>query len=161
MLIAFGSTIAKIIGGIWNVVAAVPVFIYQSIFLLGSFIGLIRPDLIWESQSFYVDLLSSFSTLIVIGWIVEYYENLAYFLKKIFKFGIPISCVISFYGMIYFGVLALDFKENMLPAVVFRHLIVLFGYIVTFKNVPEYTAYFNVGIQYYCTIALLHLGLHC
>ena len=42
----------------------------------------------------------------------------------------------------------------MLPAVVFGHLIVIAGYIATFKNFPEYTMYFNVGIQYYCTIAL-------
>lgn len=65
-----------------------------------------------------------------------------------------LSGVFSF-GMSYLpGVLTLDFKESMLPAVVFGHLIVIAGYIATFKNAPEYTMYFNIGIQYYCTIAL-------
>lgn len=54
------------------------------------------------------------------------------------------------------GVLYLDFKENMLNAVVFGHLLVLgiYSVMLTHGMFVEYTQYFNVGIQYYCTIAM-------
>jgi hypothetical protein len=42
----------------------------------------------------------------------------------------------------------------MLPAVVFGHLAVLAVYVVIFKSHPEFTMFFDAGIQYYCTVAL-------
>lgn len=185
-LVAFSGIISKIVVGAWFLIAAVPVIIYQLVFLTGALFGIFRPELIWESQYFYVALFSSFANLLVLGWIFETHENFRNFINKIFNFGIPLQCILSFYGMIYFAVLAiayqssifgffaavclsgvfsfslyyspgilfLDFKENMLNTVVFGHLIVLGGYLSVFRQFPEYSQYFNAGIQYYCTIAL-------
>jgi hypothetical protein len=52
------------------------------------------------------------------------------------------------------GTLFLYFKEDMLNSVVFGHLVVLSIYIAVLKLMPQHTEYFNIGIQYYCTIAL-------
>ena len=42
----------------------------------------------------------------------------------------------------------------MLNAVVFGHLAVLVIYVYFFVTMPEITKYYDVGIQYYCTIAM-------
>lgn len=186
LLIAFAGTIKRIIIGLWKFITKVPTYVYQGGFLSASLFGLICPKLIWAEEFFHVALLSSFSTLLILSWIVKTYPKLAEIFRKMFNIGVPIECVVSFYGMIYFGVLAvvyqssifgffaavclsgvfsfgmtympgvltLNFKEEMIHSVVFGHLIVLGSYLSTMNIVPEYTQYFNVGIQYYCTIAL-------
>lgn len=186
LLIAFSSFIKQIISGLWVFIAAVPVIVYQAVFLAVGMVGIFRPDLISVSQQFYVALFSAFANLIVIGWIITTHKKFAEFIAKLFNLGIPPSCVASFYGMLYFGALAyfyqssifgffaavclsgvfsfglyympgilyLNFKESMLPAVVFGHLVVLAVYTFIFKNHPELTMFFDAGIQYYCTIAL-------
>lgn len=52
------------------------------------------------------------------------------------------------------GVLFLSFKEEMLNAVIFGHLAVLMIYVYLFRTIPDITRYYDIGIQYYCTIAL-------
>ena len=185
-LIAFSGMIKKIIAGLWVFIVAVPMILYQVVFLAVGMIGIFRPDLISVSQQFYVALFFAFANLIVIGWIVTTHKKIEEFIAKLFKLGIPPSCLASFYGMIYFGLLAyfyqssifgffaaiclsgvfsfglyympgvlyLNFKESMLPAVVFGHLAVLAIYTFMFKTHPEYTMFFDAGIQYYCTVAL-------
>jgi hypothetical protein len=186
LLIAFSGMIKKIIAGLWVFIAAVPMILYQAVFLGVGIVGIFRPDLISVSQQFYVALFFAFANLIVIGWIISTHKKIEEFIAKLFKLGIPPSCLASFYGMIYFaalayfyqssifgffaavclsgvfsfglyympGVLYLNFKESMLPAVVFGHLAVLAIYTFMFKTHPEYTMFFDAGIQYYCTVAL-------
>jgi hypothetical protein len=186
ILICLSGVIKKIISGLWVFIIAVPMIVYQAVFLTVGILGILRPNLIWESQQFYVALLCAFLNLITIGWIVSTYKKLQEIIAKLFNFGVPISCVASFCAMIYFGLLAyfyqssifgffaavalsgvfsfglyympgvlfLNFKESMLPAVVFGHLAVLAVYTAIFKTHPEYTMFFDAGIQYYCTVAL-------
>jgi hypothetical protein len=186
LLIAFSGMIKKVIAGLWVFIAAVPMILYQAVFLGVGIVGIFRPDLISVSQQFYVALFFAFANLIVIGWIISTHKKIEEFIAKLFKLGIPPSCLASFYGMIYFaalayfyqssifgffaavclsgvfsfglyympGVLYLNFKESMLPAVVFGHLAVLAIYTFMFKTHPEYTMFFDAGIQYYCTVAL-------
>lgn len=185
-LIAFSGIIKRIILGLWVFIAAVPVIVYQSVFLVVGILGIIRPDLIWASQYFYVALFFSFANIFIVGWIIETHEVIQKIVSKLLNIGMSPSCVASFYGMIYFtalaffyqssifgffaavclsgtfsfgiyympGTLFLNFKDKMLPAVVFGHLFVIAAYTAIMKNNPEYTLYFNEGIQYYCTIAL-------
>lgn len=185
-LVAFSGIISKIIVGMWIFIVAVPTIIYQSVFLGLFGVGLINPQMISESQAFYIVLFSSFAILMVLAWITESYPKVLVFIKKLFNFGIPFESILSFYGMLYFGALAwfyqssifgffaavclsgvfsftmkyvpgilfLDFKEKMLNAVVFGHLAVLVIYVYFFKTMPEITKYFDIGIQYYCTIAM-------
>lgn len=185
-LIAFSGLLKKIVLGMWHLIVAVPQFVYQTVFLGLFSTGLLRPDLIWESQAFYVVLFSSFAFLMVLAWVAEAYPKVLAFVKKFFNLGIPFESILSFYGMLYFGALAwfyhssifgffaavclsgvfsftmkyvpgilfLDFKEKMLNAVVFGHLAVLLIYVYFFRTMPEITKYYDIGIQYYCTIAM-------
>jgi len=185
-LVAFSGIIKNIIAGLWVFIVAVPVIVYQVVFLSIGLLGIFRPDLISVSQQFYIALFCAFANLMVIGWIITTHKKLEEFIHKLFNLGIPVSCVASFYGMLYFGALAyfydssifgffaavglsgvfsfglyympgvlfLNFKESMMPAVVFGHLAVLAIYTYVFKNHPELTMNFDAGIQYYCTIAM-------
>lgn len=186
LLIAFSGVLKKVVLGLWFLIAAVPQYIYQAVFSALFITGLVRPDVIWESQAFYIALFSSFALIMVLAWIAEAYPKVLLAIKKLFNWGIPFESILSFYGMIYFGALAwfyqssifgffaavclsgmlsftmkyvpgilfLDFKEKMLNAVVFGHLAVLVVYVYFFRTMPEITKYYDIGIQYYCTIAM-------
>lgn len=186
ILVATSGILKKIMLGMWHLIVAVPQYVYQTVFLGAFTTGLLRPDIIWESQAFYIALFSSFALIMVLVWIVEAYPKVLEVVKKFFNFGIPFESIVSFYGMLYFGALAyfyqssifgffaavclsgvlsftmkyvpgvlfLDFKEKMLNAVVFGHLAVLAVYVYFFLNMPEMTKYYDIGIQYYCTIAM-------
>lgn len=185
-LIAFSGLLKKMVLGMWDLIVKVPQFVYQGTFLSMFMTGLLRPDVIWESQAFYIALFSSFALIMVLAWIAHAYPKVLEFVKKLFNIGIPFESVLSFYGMLYFGALAwfyhssifgffaavclsgvfsftmkyvpgilfLDFKEKMLNAVVFGHLAVLLIYVYFFRSMPEVTKYYDIGIQYYCTIAM-------
>lgn len=186
ILVATSGILKKIMLGVWHLIVAVPQYVYQAGFLGIFATGLLRPDLIWQSQSFYIALFSSFALIMVLVWIVDAYPKVLEVVKRFFNFGVPFESIVSFYGMLYFGALAyfyessifgffaavclsgvlsftmnyvpgvlfLDFKEKMLNAVVFGHLIVLGIYVYFFLTVPELTKYYDIGIQYYCTIAM-------
>lgn len=113
LLVAFSGAIKRVIEGLWHIIVAVPVIVYQSVFLTIGLFGIFRPDLIWESQYFYIATFFSFSNLIVFSWILETQPKIVEKIKQIFSFGIPISCVASFYGMVYFGILALSYESSL------------------------------------------------
>lgn len=86
-----------------------------------------------------------------------YFGALAWFYQSsIFGFfaAVCLSGVFSFTMKYTPGILFLDFKEKMLNAVVFGHLAVLVIYVYFFLTMPEVTKYYDIGIQYYCTIAM-------
>lgn len=187
-LIAFSGIIRNIIEGVWHLIIKVPTIIYQVVLLSMTVFGTIYPDKIWTSQAFYVALFCSFANIVLLGWIVATYKFIEQWFEKIFKLGIPVPSILSFWGMIYFGALALMyhssvfgffaaiclsgvfsfglyympgvltlyFKENMLSAVVFGHILVLslYGFMHAHGMYVEQMQYFNAGIQYYCTVAL-------
>lgn len=188
LLIAFSGLIKNFFVSFAFLIAAIPAYCYQSLCLIAAIIGLIKPELIAEKEYFYVALFSSFALIATLFWIVSWYENIQEILKKLFNLGIPPHVLISFYGLIYFtvlafayessifgffaavclsglfsfsimympGVLSMDFNEKLMPAIIVSHTVIL-G-ILTFLNVSnlyaDYIGYFNIGIQYYCTIAL-------
>lgn len=187
-LIAFSGIIRNIIEGVWHLIIKVPTIIYQIVLLAMTLFGTMYPEKIWVSQAFYVALFCSFANIVLLGWIVATYKFIEEWFEKIFKLGIPVPSILSFWGMIYFGVLAfmyhstvfgffaaiclsgvfsfglyympgvltLYFKENMLSAVVFGHILVLglYGFMHAHGLYVEQMQYFNAGIQYYCTVAL-------
>lgn len=187
-LIAFSGIIRNIIEGVWHLIIKVPTIIYQIVLLAMTLFGTMYPEKIWVSQAFYVALFCSFANIVLLGWIVATYKFIEEWFEKIFKLGIPVPSILSFWGMIYFGILAfmyhstvfgffaaiclsgvfsfglyympgvltLYFKENMLSAVVFGHILVLglYGFMHTHGLYVEQMQYFNAGIQYYCTVAL-------
>lgn len=188
LLVAFSGLIKNLFVNFAFLIASIPAYCYQSLCLVASIVGLIKPELITEKDYFYVALFSSFSLIATLFWIVGWYENIQEMLKKLFNLGIPPHVLISLYGLIYFtvlafayessifgffaavclsglfsfsimyipGVVTIDFNEKLMPAIIVSHTVIL-G-VLTFLNVSnlyaDYVGYFNIGIQYYCTIAL-------
>lgn len=112
ILVAFWGFIMRIMVTCWFIIAAVPVIVYQVIFLCSSLVGLIIPEKVWESQSFYVALFCAFTTLMVIAWMVETHDKLKNFIKK-FSLGISPNIVISFWLMVYFATLAIVYQSTI------------------------------------------------
>lgn len=188
LLVAFSGIIKKIILGCWALIAMVPVWVYQGLFLTATVCASFFPAYIWLSQLFYIALFGIFGSLMIVVWILATWDKLRERLIKLVSFGLPLVSVVSFLLMIYFGtfaifyqssflgffaavalsgvftfslyympgVLFLHFKEYALPAMVFGHLLALTIFIVLLQLgiATEYLAYFNAGIQYYCTLAL-------
>jgi hypothetical protein len=188
LLVAFSGIIKKLIRGCWALIAMVPVWVYQSVFLAATVCASLFPTIIWQSQFFYIALFGIFGNLLVIVWILAIWNKLLDWLIKVLSFGLPLVSVVSLLLMVYFGafaivyqssflgffaavalsgvftfslyympgILFLHFKENALPAMVFGHLLALTIFIVLLQLgiATEYLAYFNAGIQYYCTLAL-------
>lgn len=112
ILVAFWGFIMRIMVTCWFIIAAVPVIIYQMVFLFSSLVGLIIPEKVWESQSFYVALFCTFTTLMVLAWMVETHNSLKSFIKK-FSLGISPNIVISFWLMVYFATLAIVYQSTI------------------------------------------------
>lgn len=113
LIIAFWGFIKIVIKNTWHIITLVPPCIYQAVFLCASIFASIFPEYIWESQAFYVALIASFTNLIILGWIVVTYQQIIFFLEKIFNFGIPLPTIASFWAMIYFGIFAIAYESSI------------------------------------------------
>jgi hypothetical protein len=116
LLVAFHGVVMNIVSGLWHLIVAVPVEVYQ--FTLGSItlFGLIRPEMIWASQAFYIALFSAFAFPIVLGWFLATHEAFARALSRMFNIGVPIMTIISAYAVAYFGVLAFAYESKIFGA---------------------------------------------
>ena len=113
LLLALSGFIKMIIKNMWYLIAKVPVILYQTIFLSMSIFGTIFPEKVWASQYFYIALFCSFANIMVLAWIVTTYPKIQLFLGKLFNFGVPFQTVLSFWAMIYFGVLAITYQSSI------------------------------------------------
>jgi len=112
-LFAFSGVIKTIIQNMWHIIALVPAFVYQSVFLVATVFGTIYPEKIWAAEAFYVVLFCSVANLMVISWIVASYPKLQEMIAKILHIGIPPESVASFFVMIYFGALAIAHQSSI------------------------------------------------
>lgn len=135
ILFAFWGTIKNIADKIWHLIIKVPDFVYQTVLLGLSVTATIAPHLIWSSQAFYVALLGSIANLIILGWICASYPKIAYYFAKLFNLGIPVASVLSFWGMLYFGALALHYDSQ------------IFGFFaaVCLSGIFSFTLYYSTG----------------
>lgn len=113
LLVAFGSTIARFATWAMFVIVMVPKEVYQTVFLAASLTMTLVPQVLWASQAFYLALFGAFANVLLLGWVVESHPKLAKFLANIFKLGIPPACIASFWGMLYFGALALAYQSQI------------------------------------------------
>ena len=113
LLLAFGGAIRNIIAGVWHLLVKVPVEIYQIPLLTGSLYATIMAASISQSQAFYIALFASIANLILLGWILATHLKLVALLSKLFNLGIPVSSIISFWLMVYFGVLAIHYQSQL------------------------------------------------
>ena len=107
ILVAFWGVIRNIIKGIWHLLVTVPVVVYQLPLLAVSVTLTVRPDLIWASQALYLAIFGSVANILLLGWVAVTNEKLALFVLRLFRLGLPPASVGAFWGMVYFGALAL------------------------------------------------------
>ena len=113
LLIAFGGTLRNLVRGVWHLLVQVPPAVYQGTLLTVTITGTLRPELLWASQSFYVAMFCAFANLGLLCWVLATYEKLAKALAALFNLGIPVGSVLSFWGMLYFGALALGYNSQI------------------------------------------------
>jgi hypothetical protein len=113
ILIAAGGTIKNIIKGMWHLLVQVPVEVYQIPMLAASIYATIAPQAIWASEALYVALAASFINIMLAGWFFATHERLTLSLLKMFNLGIPVGSVLNFWGMLYFGALALHYQSQV------------------------------------------------
>ncbi len=188
LLVAFSGFLANLAKGLMFLIIAVPKEVYQTGFLAVSGTLTFAPQFIWASQSFYLALFGALATPMVLAWVIESHPKLMEKLAQLFSFGIPAMSVVSFWGMLYFGglavmyqsqifgffaavclsgilsfgmyyrpgVLTMYFNKKATSAVILGHLVVLAGYCIVkvTGHLPASGALFDVGLQYYCTIAM-------
>lgn len=114
LLVAFSGIIKKIIHGCWALIAMVPVWVYQGVFLTATIFASLFPASIWQSQFFYIALFGIFGNLMIGIWILSIWDKLRYTLKKLLSFGLPLMSVISLLLMIYFGTFAIAYQSSLL-----------------------------------------------
>lgn len=114
LLVAFSGIIKKIILGCWALIAMVPVWVYQGLFLTATVCASFFPSDIWLSQLFYIALFGIFGSLMIVVWILATWDKLRERLIKLVSFGLPLVSVISFLLMIYFGLFAIVYQSSFL-----------------------------------------------
>jgi len=144
--------------GIWKAQ-----FFYIALFgIFGNLLIIVWILAIWEKLlkrlikilNFGLPLMSVISFLLMIYFGVFAILYQSSFLG--FFAAVALSGVFTFSLFYMPGILFLHFKENALAAMVFGHLLALtiFISLLQLGIATEYLAYFNAGIQYYCTLAL-------
>lgn len=113
LLIAFNGLIIKFVKWAWVAITKVPTYVYQGVFLACTLWLTIAPATIWASQAFYLALFGAFGNVMIVGWILKIYPNVAEFIKKMFSLGIPPYVLASFYGALYFAILAITFSSQI------------------------------------------------
>lgn len=138
LLIAFGGTIRNIIKGVWHLLVAVPVLMYQVPMLAVSMYATCVPQAFWASQVIYVVLFAAFTNIILAGWVLAMHPKLALTLANLFKLGIPVASIISFWAMVYFGLLAVRYDSE------------IFGFFtaISFSSVLSFGLYYSAGTLY-------------
>lgn len=114
LLVAFSGIIKKIILGCWALIAVVPVWVYQGLFLTATVCASFFPAYIWLSQLFYIALFGIFGSLMIVVWILATWDKLRERLIKLVSFGLPLVSVISFLLMMYFGLFAIVYQSSFL-----------------------------------------------
>lgn len=113
LLVAFGGTIARFAAWAAFLIIQVPKEVYQAVFLTASLTLTLAPGIVWASQAFYMALFGAFANVVLLAWVLETHDRLKAFLVNLFKLGIPPACVASFWGMLYFGALALAYQSQI------------------------------------------------
>lgn len=113
LLVAFHGVIVNIVKGVWHLIVAVPLEVYQFSMLTITVGGLFRPDLIYAEQSFYVALFCAFATPMVLVWIAGTHEKLAARLAAFFSVGLPIGSVVNAWACAYFALLAFAYSSQI------------------------------------------------
>lgn len=95
-----------------DVILSVPVHVYQIVILSLSIVLTFAPELIWESEAFYLAIVGSITNLLVLGWVAVTHPSLLKRLAKLFSLGISPFTIAGIYLGLYFGALALMYQSS-------------------------------------------------
>lgn len=139
ILVAFANVIKKIIMSCLVIIMAIPIIIYQLALLSLSLVFTFKPEIIWESQAFYLALVSSISNIIIVSWILTSYKQLEEFFEKLFKLGINPVLLALFYGSLYFGSYAYGYESQIFGfvTVILASFFFVVGLILLFDNIDD------------------------
>lgn len=113
LLIAFNGLIIKFVKFAWATITMVPTYVYQGVFLACTLWLTVAPATIWASQAFYLALFGAFGNALIVAWVLDTYPKVAEAIKKMFSLGIPPYVLASFYGALYFAVLAIAYSSQI------------------------------------------------
>ena len=133
-IIAFHGIFAKIIKNFYKVITLIPNYIYQTVLLSISIALTFNPNLLLESQAFYIALVASFTNIFILGWFVaDYY----FLLKRYFKFlfvGIKPEILLGFYAFLYFGVLSILYTSSFFGLLSIMGFVGMLGFIFLYSD---------------------------
>ncbi len=114
LLVAFSGIIKNLIHRFWELIAKVPVWVYQVGFLAATLYASFFPASISASQFFYIALFGIIGNLILLIWILNWWDKLRDKLIQLLDIGIPLMSIVSFLLTIYFGVFAIAYQSSLL-----------------------------------------------
>lgn len=114
LLVAFSGIIKNLIHRFWELIAKVPVWVYQAGFLAATLYASFFPASISASQFFYIALFGIIGNLILLVWILNWWDKLRDKLIQLLDIGIPLMSIVSFLLTIYFGAFAIAYQSSLL-----------------------------------------------
>jgi hypothetical protein len=130
LIIAFHGFIANFATALLALIVSVPIFAYQTVFMASGIVMTFFPELIWESQSFYLAFFGSFLNIIILFWISVSYED---FFKKIISklsIGIKPDLLVCIYGALYFGSLAIMYSSSAFGLLTVGFIVTATGFVI-------------------------------
>lgn len=134
LIIAFHGLIVNFATTLLTLIASVPIFVYQTVFMASGIAMTFFPELIWESQSFYLAFFGSFINIIILCWIAFSYED--FFEKIISKLSIGIKpdLLVCIYGALYFGSLAIMYSSSAFGLLTVGFIVTATGFVIYHSN---------------------------
>ncbi|CAL6056767.1 Conserved_hypothetical protein [Hexamita inflata] len=115
LLFATWGIITKIVKKTWRLFASIPLYVYLFLAFTVSVTGLVAPKTYSKSQSDWVAITCTFTTLMVVGATFGAYNTqLEPILKKIFRLGIPRELIANFWLIVYFASIALYYQSQII-----------------------------------------------
>ncbi len=133
-IIAFHGIFAKIIKNFYKFITLIPNFFYQAVLLSLSVTLTLNPSLLFDSQAFYIALVSSFINIFILGWfIADYRYSIIRYMKFLFV-GIKPEILIGFYTFLYFGGLSILYTSSFFGLLSVMGFVGMLGFIFLYSD---------------------------
>ena len=140
-LLGFLFVFRGIIMNFIDLFTKVPVAIYQLTLLVFSVTLTFFSNDLWASQSFYLSNFGVIANIMVLAWIVYYYEDFFQKIFKLFSLNLPANVVVGFYLMLYFGFFAISLESTLLGLLSVVSFSAMFSFIMGSTGTCTYIGY--------------------
>jgi hypothetical protein len=113
-IIFFQGVIGSIIKTGFFAILAVPVILYQILFMALTLTLSFKPEMLTDSSEFAFNfaLFGSIGNIIILGWIAYCYKDIVNKIVNLFTIGLDKISMLSFWSFIYFGMFALMYESS-------------------------------------------------